>query len=122
MSIPLALRQQVWLQYNGKTFQHKCNIKWCKNIITVFNFHVGHDIPRSKGGTLDLNNLKPICVNCNLSMSDNYSIKEWNKLGGHKVSWLPSCFFKYEEPEMYKKSRGTNQSSKGKEITVGSKI
>jgi hypothetical protein len=27
-----------------------------------------------------LENLIPICSRCNLSMSDNYSIDEWNKL------------------------------------------
>ena len=112
MTIPQALRQQVWVQYNGSVFKHKCRVKWCTNIISVFNFHVGHDIPKSKGGTLDLNNLKPICSNCNLSMSDNYSIEEWNKLGGHTVSWLPSCCFSYEEPKVYKRSSNTNQHSK----------
>ena len=45
-------------------FRKKCKIKWCKNEITVFNFHVGHNIPRSKGGSLNLNNLVPICSNC----------------------------------------------------------
>jgi 5-methylcytosine-specific restriction endonuclease McrA len=55
-------------------------VSWCDNIINVFNFQVGHDIPESKGGTLDIDNLKPICGNCNLSMSNNYSIKEWSNL------------------------------------------
>ena len=40
----------------------------------AFNFHVGHDIPESKGGTLDLFNLYPICAKCNQSMSDKYTI------------------------------------------------
>ena len=48
-------------------------------MISVFDFHVGHDQPESKGGTLDVNNLKPICARCNLSMSDKYTIEEWNK-------------------------------------------
>ena len=33
---------------------------------------------------LALNNLKPICARCNLSMSDNYTIKEWNNLNRSK--------------------------------------
>ena len=65
-NIPKALRQQVWIQYNGMKFNYKCNIKWCKNTINVFNFHVGHNIPRSKGGSLEIDNLLPICSNCNL--------------------------------------------------------
>lgn len=109
MSIPQAVRQQVWIQYNGYVFKHKCHIKWCKNEISVFNYHVGHNIPRSKGGTLELNNLKPICSNCNLSMSDKYTIEEWNKLGGHKVSCLPSCCFTYNKPIIEKEKKQSNQ-------------
>ena len=36
------------------------------------------------GGELDINNLKPICARCNLSMSDNYTIKEWTMLSKPK--------------------------------------
>ena len=43
-------------------------------------FQVDRDQPESKGGTLDINNLKPVCARCNLSMSDNYTIEEWNQL------------------------------------------
>jgi len=49
-------------------------------MINVFDFHVGHDVPESKGGELDIQNLKPICARCNLSMSDNYTIEGWIKL------------------------------------------
>lgn len=76
-NIPKALREQVWLKTFGKIYEHNCHIKWCSNIINVFDFHVGHDIPESKGGTLTIDNLKPICARCNLSMSDNYTISEW---------------------------------------------
>ena len=79
--IPKALREQVWLKYNGRKYEVKCNIKWCKNNISVFNFHVGHNIPESKGGGMDIENLRPICSKCNLSMSNNYSIDDWNKIG-----------------------------------------
>jgi 5-methylcytosine-specific restriction endonuclease McrA len=86
--IPKALRQQVWLNHMGKKFESKCIILWCSNKITVFNFHVGHNIPESKGGTLNINNLFPICSNCNLSMSNNYTIDEWNILGIKKQNIL----------------------------------
>jgi hypothetical protein len=81
IKIPKALREQVWLQSIGKKYEMKCYIKWCKNKMDVFNFHVGHNIPESKGGLTVLENLKPICARCNLSMSNQYSIDEWNKLG-----------------------------------------
>jgi len=79
-NIPKAIREQVWLVNFGEVFKNKCYVHWCDNIINVFDFHVGHDQPESKGGTLDINNLKPICSRCNLSMSDNYTIQEWQKL------------------------------------------
>ena len=79
-NIPKAIREQVWLVNFGKIYEKTCYIHWCNNIIDVFDFHVGHDQPESKGGTLDINNLKPICSRCNLSMSDNYTIQEWQKL------------------------------------------
>ena len=82
--VPKAIREQVWLDNFGKKFEHTSYIPWCKNTINVFDFHVGHDIPESKGGTLDIYNLKPICARCNLSMSDKYTIKEWSKLTKEK--------------------------------------
>ena len=89
MNIPNALREQVWLQSIGNYYKSKCYVKWCKNSITVFDFHVGHNIPESKGGLTVLENLLPICSRCNLSMSNNYSIDEWNKLGNKKICCFP---------------------------------
>tara|TARA_B100000575_G_C22470151_1_gene313446 strand:+ start:99 stop:443 length:345 start_codon:yes stop_codon:yes gene_type:complete len=79
-NIPKAIREQVWLKNFGKVYENSCYVHWCDNIINVFDYHVGHDIPESKGGTLDINNLKPICSRCNLSMSDKYTIQEWDKI------------------------------------------
>lgn len=79
-SIPKRIRELVWTTHNSETFTHKCFVTWCDNNINVFNFQVGHDIPESKGGTLDIDNLKPICGNCNLSMGNKYTITEWCKL------------------------------------------
>ena len=96
VKIPKALREQVWLQFNGKIYEHKCNIYWCKNVIDVFNFQVGHNIPESKGGPTVLENLRPICSSCNLSMGNRYTIDEWNKLGNSenvkKAKWRLICF------------------------------
>ena len=77
-TIPKAVREQCWLKVFGESFKEKCYIDWCNNEITVFDFHVGHDKPESEGGTLNIDNLKPICARCNLSMSNNYTIKQWN--------------------------------------------
>lgn len=89
--IPTAVREQTWIRTFGKTFEHKCYVRWCSNTINVFTFQVGHDIPESKGGNLEIKNLKPICSRCNSSMSNNYSIKEWNKISREKQQ--PTCCF-----------------------------
>ena len=83
-NIPKAIREQCWIDGFGEVFKHKCYIPWCQNIINCFDYHVGHDIPESKGGSLEITNLKPICARCNLSMSDNFTISEWIKLSSEK--------------------------------------
>lgn len=41
----------------------------CDNVsITQHNFHCGHIVAECNGGTLDINNLLPICNVCNSSM------------------------------------------------------
>ena len=79
-SIPKALREQVWMRTIGPKYEAKCSIRWCTNKMDVFNFHVGHNQPESKGGTLDIRNLTAICTRCNLSMGSQYTIDEWNNL------------------------------------------
>jgi 5-methylcytosine-specific restriction endonuclease McrA len=78
--IPKAIREQVWKSHAKNQFEIKCPIRWCNNVINSFDFHVGHNIPESKGGTLEISNLRPICSRCNLSMGAHYTIDEWNKL------------------------------------------
>ena len=91
VTIPKAIREQCWITVFGKQFQHSCYIPCCKNIINVWDFHVGHDVPESKGGTLDINNIKPLCARCNQSMSDNYTIKEWILLTNSRKCYS-GCF------------------------------
>lgn len=92
-AIPAAVRQQVWLKYVGEHFKSKCKVKWCRNTITVFQFDCGHNIPESKGGPTTLDNLLPICSNCNGSMRENYTIDEWNEtFAPRKKSLMSMCF------------------------------
>ena len=51
--LPKALREQVWLKVFGKTCSNKGHNTWCSNKITPFDFHIGHNIPISKGGKLN---------------------------------------------------------------------
>ena len=90
IKLPKALREQIWLHYIGKKYSSKCLIKWCNNEINVFDFHIGHNVPASKGGTICMENLLPICARCNLSMSNNYTIDQWTDLMKKKQS---TCHF-----------------------------
>jgi 5-methylcytosine-specific restriction endonuclease McrA len=83
--IPKALREQVWLKCMGKTYEGKCPIIWCSNNVNVYDFQCGHNIPESRGGKTDINNLFVLCSRCNMSMSNTFTIDEWNKM-----SKLPS--------------------------------
>lgn len=84
--IPKALREQLWLATFGGVFQAKCSTSWCTNLITVFDFQCGHNIPESKGGKTTLQNLVPICSRCNLSMGSQYTFEQWNRISPPVVS------------------------------------
>lgn len=88
--IPKALRDQVWLRHMGEVYKGTCKVRWCKNEMTILNFQCGHNIPESKGGATVLENLVPICSSCNQSMSNKYSIDEWNKLSV-RIPWYVLC-------------------------------
>ena len=63
-----ALKRVVWEKYIGFKFElYKC-VCCCEKIITRNSFHCGHVISRNDGGSLQLNNLRPICQTCNLMM------------------------------------------------------
>ncbi len=77
--ISKKLREEVWLKHFGKIFSSKCPIQWCTREISVFAFEVGHNIPESKGGRTTIDNLLPICGECNRSMGDRFTIDEFSK-------------------------------------------
>lgn len=95
--IPRALREQVWLKCMGKTYEGKCPVVWCSNVINVYDFQCGHNIPESRGGKTDLTNLFAVCSRCNMSMSNRFTIDEWNSKSSFPTSPVVStsncCFF-----------------------------
>jgi len=85
--IPKALREQVWINKMGKTFSGTCSISWCMNDMTCFNFDCGHNIPESKGGPTNVENLIPICRNCNIGMGNRFTIDEWEQKYESPKKW-----------------------------------
>ena len=53
-----------------------CVLGYCPccntEIITVWTFEMGHKLSRAAGGTMDLDNLRPICSICNKSMGKKH--------------------------------------------------
>jgi hypothetical protein len=48
-------------------------------VVKDFAFEVGHNIPESKGGRTTIDNLIPICGECNRSMGDRFTIDEFSR-------------------------------------------
>lgn len=73
--IPATVRQDVWDNYIGEDIgKIKCPL--CQRTeIRPLQFHCAHVIARSKGGSDDLSNLRPICSSCNSSMYNHGMIE-----------------------------------------------
>lgn len=67
-SIPSTVKRLVWNEYIGEDIG-KAKCMCCKTTdITQLSFHCGHIVPEATGGEISVNNLRPICQNCNSSM------------------------------------------------------
>jgi len=66
--IPAIIKKLVWNTYIGEDIG-KCKCLCCKNVdITQLNFICGHIISEYNGGKINVENMRPICSSCNLSM------------------------------------------------------
>ena len=66
--VPKRVKTDVWNTYISETVpKHKCLC--CKLVfITNTSFDVGHVISQKNGGSMTIENLRPICSSCNGSM------------------------------------------------------
>ena len=68
-SIPSPLKRMIWNKYIGENVG-KSRCYCCKlTEITQMSFHCGHVVSAANGGGMEVENFKPICQNCNCSMS-----------------------------------------------------
>lgn len=68
--IPSHVRDGVWLKYHGANITGSCYC--CGKIIEKYyaGWHCSHVVARDKGGQNTIENLRPCCAGCNLSMGD----------------------------------------------------
>ena len=66
--IPKQLKEDVWEEFIGNHNEALC---YCcrKNKIKNTSYHCGHIIPEKDGGELEIENLRPICQECNSKMA-----------------------------------------------------
>ena len=79
-NIPKIHKKLIWETYIGiDKGREKC---LCCNMnnIDPFDFHMGHVIPKSKGGTMSKENLRPICSQCNHSMNNENMVDFMKRL------------------------------------------
>ena len=119
------VRFNVWKTYIGNFIEAKCFCCW-KNTITPFTycntFHAGHITSEANGGEITINNLLPICSDCNSSMGTtnwdeyiknytNFSVRIYGdnipKTTIQHVLTIQKCYknFKKKKKEEKKKRR-----------------
>jgi hypothetical protein len=83
--IPATLRNAIWSTYISAT-ESQGNCYCCVvEPITKANFAAGHIVAECRGGTVTLQNLRPICTLCNSSMGKTNMhefIKKYGLAGG----------------------------------------
>ena len=96
--IPASAKTDCWKLYNGPDAQQaKCWV--CQStIIDVFNFHAGHILAWKEGGNENVENLRPICLKCNSSMSNTH-------MDYYKLCYCRDTVW----PEPFDKKGGTKQ-------------
>jgi hypothetical protein len=82
--IPAAVKTLVWNKWVGeKEAETGC---FCCRVTTISmrHFHCGHVISEKHGGKCTIDNMRPICANCNLSMGSMNMNEYIEKFGLHK--------------------------------------
>jgi len=67
-NIPKHVKTLVWNKYIGAD-KAKTLCMCCRQAeINIRSFHCGHVVAEAKGGDMTINNLRPICADCNHAM------------------------------------------------------
>ncbi len=66
-TIPISTKNKVWREWCGNSLDSQCFC--CLGNISYEKWHCGHILSHAHGGTMEPDNLRPICKECNLKMS-----------------------------------------------------
>jgi len=69
IKISKRIKAIVWNKYYNNIKKTNCPIKYCANKIEINKFDCGHIISEFNKGQTIVSNMKPICKDCNCSMS-----------------------------------------------------
>jgi 5-methylcytosine-specific restriction endonuclease McrA len=86
VKIPKALKTAIWNRDFPNIKQGKCYT--CERIVYDDDFQAAHIIPESKGGTIDIDNLKVSCKACNTSCGTK-NLHEFNAMLKPKHNAIP---------------------------------
>lgn len=67
-SIPKKIREDAWNKHVGINKNEVLCLCCRTSKITAFTFHAGHVVSDARGGAITVDNIRPICSACNLSM------------------------------------------------------
>jgi hypothetical protein len=67
-NIPKKIKELVWDKYIGEKYGTGICLCCNETLIKQMSFHCGHVKSEKNGGDSTLENLRPICASCNLSM------------------------------------------------------
>lgn len=132
--IPKVMKDLCWSKYIGDTVG-KTKCMCCEtNEIKMNDFQCGHVIAEANGGTITVDNLRPICKACNVSMGTE-NLNEFKMRYGFKrvdvavasasvvtlesevVFWSPGMFSGLTKmPKYIKWQPGTNSIQMGQEL------
>jgi hypothetical protein len=84
-TFPDWFKSRIWRKFNGSLEKVSCPI-CSENFIEPNSFSAGHILPESKGGMMCLENIMPICSECNSQMGARHLYWfSWHYYG--KVMW-----------------------------------
>ena len=86
--VPQVLREKMFDEYTGRDARRfKC---FCCRIqdITVLSAECGHVIAEARGGTMTIENLRPICSKCNKQMSTKFMTTYMSKYFPHNLKYI----------------------------------